>query len=54
MQSFIRDCNAILITPILYVTGFRFSKAYRHGETRWHRAVYACVNTVQANVWAGL
>lgn len=28
---------------------FRFSKAYRHGETRRHRIVYAIVNTVAAN-----
>jgi hypothetical protein len=31
---------------------FRFSKDYRHGETRFHRTVYACVNTIAANAVA--
>lgn len=30
-------------------TSFRFSKAYRHGESAFHRAVYVCVSTVAAN-----
>ncbi len=30
-------------------TSFRFSEDYRHGTTRFHRAVYALVNTVAAN-----
>ncbi len=40
------------ISPILYVTGFRFSKAYRNGATVYHRAIYALVSTVAANIAA--
>jgi hypothetical protein len=47
-----RSCLAYLLTPVLKLTGFRFSKAYRHGESRFYRAVYACVNTVEANLRA--
>jgi hypothetical protein len=49
-----REITAYLIAPALMVTGFRFSKDYRHGVSRFHRAVYACVNTVSANYIAGL
>ena len=42
-----------LLAPILYVTGFRFSKDYRHGTTVFHRAVYATIDTVGANIKAG-
>jgi hypothetical protein len=47
-----RFTMAQAISPILYVTGFRFSKAYRHGATAYHRAVYALVSTVAANIAA--
>jgi hypothetical protein len=40
------------ISPILYVTGFRFSKAYRNGASSYHRAIYAMISTVSANVSA--
>ncbi len=50
----IREITAYLIAPVLIVTGFRFSKAYRHGFSRFHQVVYACVNTVSANYIAGL
>ena len=53
MQT-IRDLNAVLAAPILKLTGYRFSKNFRHGVTVWHRAVYAMVNTVQANYKAGM
>jgi len=43
---------ADLISPILALTGFRFSKAYRNGATAYHRAVYALVSTVEANIAA--
>ena len=42
------------LTPFLRLTGFRFSKEYRHGTTRWHRFVYRHVDTVGANIRAGL
>jgi hypothetical protein len=35
-------------------TGFRFSKHYRWGVSRFHRAVYAMVDTVRANQIAGM
>jgi len=47
-----RYTMATLISPILYVTGFRFSKAYRNGATAYHRAVYALISTVSANIAA--
>jgi hypothetical protein len=53
MQT-IRTINAYLIAPALMLTGFRFSKEYRHGVSRFHRAVYAAVDTVGANHIAGL
>lgn len=49
-----RNITANLIAPFLKVTGFRFSKDYRWGTTRFHRAVYALVDTVGANLKAGL
>ena len=52
LRDFIRDTNAKLLVPVLRWTGFRFSKDYRQGTTRFHRAVYAIVNTVGANIAA--
>jgi hypothetical protein len=49
-----RDFTAALIVPVLKVTGFRFSKDYRWGTTKFHRAVYALTNTVAANHMAGI
>lgn len=49
-----RDRMATLIAPVLKMTGFRFSKDYRWGTTRYHRIVYRMVNTIQANLNAGL
>lgn len=54
MTSQLRTAAAYLIAPALMITGFRFSKDYRWGVSRFHRAVYAMVNTVQANLVAGL
>jgi hypothetical protein len=48
-----RDVTAVLISPVLRMTGFRFDKQYRWGVTRYHRAVYAMVNTIKANHLAG-
>lgn len=50
----IRLITAAALVPVLKVTGFRFSKHYRWGTTRYNRVVYACVNTIRANLWAGL
>ena len=47
-----RNFNAHLIAPIMRITGFRFSKAYRHEVTRFHSVVYRCVSTVGANYLA--
>ena len=49
-----RTLLAYLVFPALKITGFRFSKLYRHGETLKHRIVYAAVDTVKANLLAGL
>lgn len=48
-----RKLNAALLTPVLKLTGFRFSKDYRWGVTRFHALVYFCVDTVGANIKAG-
>lgn len=50
----IRTLTAATMVPVMMLTGFRFSKEYRRGETRFKRAIYACVNTVQANIWSGI
>lgn len=49
-----RKLTAYIIAPIMRAAGFRFSKSYRHGETMYHRAVYRIVDTVRANINAGL
>jgi hypothetical protein len=49
-----RNLTARLIAPVLYLTGYRFSRDFRHGTTRARRIVYAMVNTVTANHLAGL
>lgn len=49
-----RNAIAAVIAPVLKLTGFRFSKDYRWGTTRFHRVVYALCNTVGANLRAGL
>jgi len=49
-----RDVLATIIAPVLRLTGFRFSKDYRWGTTRYHRMVYAVINTVGANLKAGM
>ena len=36
------------------LTGYRFSKDFRHGSTLAHRIVYALVWTTRANQIAGL
>lgn len=52
MRSFLRRFVARLIAPVMRRTGFRFSKHYRWGVTLRHRAVYAVVDTVGANMRA--
>lgn len=44
-----RKVTARAIAPIIKRTGFRFSKDYRHGVSRYHKIVYALVDTVGAN-----
>ena len=46
------DILPSIIAPVMALTGFRFSKAFRQGATRLHRIVYRCVSTVIANVKA--
>ena len=47
-----RNITAHLIAPIMRRTVYRFSKEYRWGVSRLHRAVYALVSTVGANYLA--
>lgn len=51
-RQFIRTLTARIVAPAMRATGFRFSKDYRHGSTRFHRTVYALCSTVQANGFA--
>lgn len=48
----IRKTTASMVSPIMAITGFRFSRAYRHEATRFHSIVYRFVDTVAANYTA--
>lgn len=48
-----RQITASIIVPLMKLTGFRFTKDYRHGATLFHRVVYFTVDTVGANHKAG-
>lgn len=50
----IRTITALILAPFMKATGFRFSKDYRHGTTKLHAAVYRLVDTVGANIKAGI
>jgi hypothetical protein len=52
MKNTIRTISAIILTPVMKLTGFRFSKSYRHEDTKLHSEVYALVDTVGANTYA--
>jgi hypothetical protein len=48
-----RDFTAKLISPILVITGFRFSKAWRQADTGFLAFVFAnLLNTTLANICA--
>jgi hypothetical protein len=49
-----RELLAYLVAPVIYVTGFRFSKDYRWGTSRHHRITYRLINVIKANRLAGL
>ena len=49
-----RTAAAYAISPILRVTGLRFSKDYRWGTTLFHRTVYRVIDTVAANYAGGM
>ena len=53
-EETMRNVTAMMLVPVLKMTGFRFSKEYRWGTTRYHRTVYALVNTIKANMEAGM
>lgn len=50
----IRLATAALMVVPMKIIGFRFSKLYRHGASPFHARVYRWVDTIQANVWAGI
>lgn len=52
MKNLIRTINAIILTPVMKLTGFRFSRAYRREDTKLHSFIYAIVDTVGANTYA--
>lgn len=48
-----RNITAKTIAPLLAATGYRFSKAWRHGDTAIKAFVYDyLLNTVTANITA--
>jgi hypothetical protein len=49
-----RTVVAMVLVPVMKLTGFRFSKDYRWEKTLYHKIVYRMVGTVGANVKAGL
>jgi len=49
-----RMMTAAMVSPILRLTGYRFSKNFRRGVTWRHRAVYCVIDTVHANFYAGM
>jgi len=53
-ETTMRDAMATLLAPVLKLTGFRFSKDYRHAVAGPKAWVYRHVNTVAANIKAGL
>jgi hypothetical protein len=52
MERRMRAAVATLVAPVLKLTGFRFSKDYRWGVSRYHRAIYAVCDTLRANLIA--
>jgi len=50
MKTYVRTLSANILTPVMRLTGFRFSRAYRRGDTKIHSIVYALVDTVGANM----
>lgn len=50
----VRKITAAPLVPVMMLTGFRFSKLYRHEVDRFHSLVYRWVDTVAANHWAGI
>ena len=53
-DSIMRTFLAALLVPVMKLTGFRFSKEYRPAISGWKLFVFIHVNTVKANLWAGL
>ena len=49
-----RTITAALLVPFMKMSGFRFSKDYRRAIEGWKLFVFIHVDTVQANIWAGL
>ena len=43
-----------IVAPIIARASFRFSRDYRRGATRFHRAVYWCLSTVCTNIRADI
>jgi hypothetical protein len=54
MRHTIRTINAKLLILPMKATGFRFSREYRHAKSGWKATVYRYVDTVGANLGAGL
>lgn len=48
----VRRVIARLLVPVMKITGFRFSKAYRNEETAYKAFIYHWVDTVYANILA--
>lgn len=53
-EKAMRKFTAAMLVPGMKLTGYRFSKDYRWSELGWKAFVYRNVDTVQANIWAGI
>ena len=51
-SGIIRPAIGSIIAPALSLTGYRFSKRWRHGDTIGHRLGYLFIDTVGANIRA--
>ena len=47
-----RKLTALIISPLLAITSFRFTKLYRLETTKFHSFIYLIINTVSANNYA--
>ena len=50
----LRNTTARILAPVMKLTGYRFPRACRRGDTLTGRIVYMLIDTVAANVYADI